>query len=238
MKKGSARARMLIALLLLVSESRAQMSKMEPGVNPVVTILIYDYAHVPERQLGTAEREVSRVFHHAGVETRWADCSDRPPHVADRLCVYAPEDVGFVMKILPREPSILLHYPKDAFGAAIIFSEGNGVPVGYVFYDRVKAKSEDCDFQGLLTGEIIVHELGHILLGPDSHSPTGIMSAVWGNEELQHASDGALLFTLSQSEEIRVQLAANRQGVAVTSPAVRNSGQLMSFAGMESDALY
>jgi len=64
------------------------------------------------------------------------------------------------------------------------------------------------------------------------------MSAVWGNEELQHASDGALLFTLSQSEEIRVQLAANRQGVAVTSPAVRNSGQLMSFAGIESDALY
>src|SRR6185295_6133591 len=117
---------------------------------------------------------------------------------------------GFVVKILPRKLSILLYYPKDAIGAAIIFSETNGVPVGYVFFDRVKAKSKDCDFQGLLTGEIIVHELGHILLGPGSHSAVGIMSAVWGDEELRQASDGALLFTSSQSEKIRVKLAANR----------------------------
>jgi hypothetical protein len=218
MKESSVSVLILIVLALFVSRSGAQASSQIVGDNPVLTIVIYDYAYVPERHLGAAKWEASRVFHNAGVETRWVDCSNKPGLVADELCLHPPEDVGLVIKILPRELGIPLHYNKDAFGAAVIFPEGNGVPVGYIFSDRVKAKSGDSGFQAVLMGEIMAHELGHLLLGPGSHSATGVMSAVWRDEELLDASHGVLLFTQTQSEKIRVKLALrNRRELAVFS---------------------
>jgi hypothetical protein len=129
MRRSSVSSMILIALTTLVCQATAQTSSLVP----TLTIVIYDYAHVPEKQLGAAEWEVSRVFHNAGVETHWVHCSTRPRHVVNALCTYLPEKVGLVVKILSRELRTSLHYNEDAYGAAIIFPEGNGVPVGYVF---------------------------------------------------------------------------------------------------------
>ena len=56
---------------------------------------------------------------------------------------------------------------------------------------------------GDLLGCVIVHELGHLLLGRDSHSATGLMSAVWQVNELRQASQGILFFTDNQQNRIR-----------------------------------
>ena len=83
-------------------------------------------------------------------------------------------DFHLEMKILPRNLGAELRLHTDTFGVAEAFEGGIG-SVSYVFYDRVEERAKSPDFQAVLLGDLMAHELGHLLLGPHSHSPTGIM---------------------------------------------------------------
>jgi len=54
----------------------------------------------------------------------------------------------------------------------------------------------------LILGDAITHELGHLLLGPGTHSPTGIMCGNWDWNYLHSALRGHKFFTAEQSKQI------------------------------------
>ena len=56
-------------------------------------------------------------------------------------------------------------------------------------------------------GHAIAHEIGHILLGSNSHGPRGLMKAKWGSEDIKRAGKGDLLFTPEQAQVIQHNLA-------------------------------
>ena len=78
----------------------------------------------------------------------------------------------------------------------------------YVFSHRAKeiADRVGADAGGLLLGHLIAHEIGHLLLGPDRHSSTGIMRPKWSRKDAKVASSGELLFTRAQGRRIRAQV--------------------------------
>jgi hypothetical protein len=93
---------------------------------------------------------------------------------------------------------------SDGFGLA---AEGGKVEFpcyAWVFYDHIKEAAVE---KGLslpqILGNVIAHELGHLLLGANSHSMTGLMRARWSWEELIAADRGELNF--SNSERARIQ---------------------------------
>jgi hypothetical protein len=92
----------------------------------------------------------------------------------------------------------------------------------YVFYDRVKelaqrqvaaqvrgdmvARAGGCR----ILGEMIAHEIGHILLNLLSHSESGIMRGYWDLKDLQDVAYGELLFTKQQSKVIETEVMRRR----------------------------
>ena len=62
----------------------------------------------------------------------------------------------------------------------------------------------------------MAHELGHLLLGSNSHSRAGIMRAHWQGEELHRLSRGNLWFTSEQANHMRGKLNGASQPVALT----------------------
>jgi hypothetical protein len=71
----------------------------------------------------------------------------------------------------------------------------------------------------------VVHELGHLLLGKDSHSSEGVMRPVWQFEDLQQAARGRLGFTLSQVEQMRGRyLSASLQRSAALATGQQQQG--------------
>jgi hypothetical protein len=62
--------------------------------------------------------------------------------------------------------------------------------------------------RSVILGHVIAHEVGHLLLGTNSHSQDGIMSAEWSGSELRRLAKGALLFTASEPMRIRTELAS------------------------------
>lgn len=62
------------------------------------------------------------------------------------------------------------------------------------------------DFRAVILGHLMAHEIGHLLLGSESHSSKGIMRARWQREDLEAAVQGKLGFTPEQREKMREKI--------------------------------
>jgi hypothetical protein len=81
----------------------------------------------------------------------------------------------------------------DVLGDALLDERGVGY-YAYAFYDRVQRIAEEHGLGHALLGNVLAHEVGHLLLGSKSHSVSGIMAAHWNGEELRRVSEGTMFF--------------------------------------------
>lgn len=100
---------------------------------------------------------------------------------------------------------------NEVFGVAFLSAEGTGC-YSDVFYDRVMELHANWNvgLQDIL-GSVIAHELGHLLLGSNSHASAGIMRAHWQGEELRRLSRGNLWFTSVQADHMRGKMNATQR---------------------------
>jgi hypothetical protein len=184
------------------------------GGQPELTlrVRVYDYAKVPSGFISRAESEAGRIFAVAGVHTIWMDCQAPqvqvqlgpvPAEPAEAACVAPLKDAIVLLRMLPRSaPASTV--PDTMFG----FATGD---MASVFYGRVEDFASDADFGGneipLILGDVVAHELGHVLLGTNSHSPAGIMRANWDREHVRRAFRGGEIFSPQESALIRATVA-------------------------------
>jgi hypothetical protein len=71
-----------------------------------------------------------------------------------------------------------------------------------VFYDRV-TKVGDSISEDAVLGNIVAHEVGHLLLGTGQHSASGIMAASWSHKQLVSAAQGLLRFDRAERARLR-----------------------------------
>jgi hypothetical protein len=171
------------------------------GPNPTITILVSNYAQSPPAILGAAAREAGRILREAGLRTVWLDCrSGRFTETSQGPCKRASEANVIWLRVLPAPARN--QFQDNTLGFTV-----NPV-LASVYYDyavRV-AKTDDAEFKlPIILGCVIAHELGHLLLGPNSHSLGGVMQAQWKREQVQQLMMGILLFTPPQSELMRAE---------------------------------
>ena len=79
------------------------------------------------------------------------------------------------MRIAPRSASSA----SEVFGVAFLSDEGTGC-YSDVFYERALELHADWNVAlSDILENVMAHELGHLLLGSNSHSAAGIMRAQW-----------------------------------------------------------
>ena len=160
---------------------------------------------VPPDTLARAERLATAILAHAGVPVRWLRCR---PGLPDNPCGAPPGRADLLLEILPRIPS---NRSAEGTGFTVIQPTDAGF-AGYaaVSYPRVVAVAGECDQDvPIVLGTSIVHEIGHLLLGPKAHS-SGVMSARLGCQELRRASRGDLWFAPDQARRMRAEVARRR----------------------------
>jgi hypothetical protein len=81
-----------------------------------------------------------------------------------------------------------------------------------VFYDRRLRFVDDDAGLGLpsILGCFIAHEIGHLLLGSNSHSNQGLMQAGWGERQIHQALAGDLFFTPKQAKLVQTEFRMRR----------------------------
>jgi hypothetical protein len=98
---------------------------------------------------------------------------------------------------------------------AFLSSEGTGC-YSDVFYDRAMELHTNWNVgMAEILGSVMVHELGHLLIGSNAHSGAGIMQARWQGEELRRLARGNLGFSNQQAEQMWRRLNGVRPTVAL-----------------------
>ena len=184
-----------------------QAAFAEPAERVTITIRIRDSAGVPNGVLAEAQARVGRIYRQAGIETVWRQLSTPSGDVVDR-------DSLLTIAILSGNQAdrLKLGPSTDRVGVALSSVNTRG-HVAYVFYERVESLTGTNGLtRASVLGVAIAHEIGHLLLPYDAHSPTGVMRASWARVDLERAQREELFFTSDQGDLMRNRWASRHNG--------------------------
>jgi hypothetical protein len=170
---------------------------------PTLMMLVQDHGSVPPNVLEQAKDETTRIFQDINVELIWLEHGDArfsDPSVLRSVVI---------VHILSREMADRVKGSQNVMGWA-----APGTRFVKVCYSRIEAVSRRTEAASptrrendtaRILGHVVAHEIGHLLLPPGAHSPSGIMRA---SLDLELAALGGLFFTANQAQDIRTTLAA------------------------------
>lgn len=194
------------------SAAKAQAAIAEKAPN--LRIRVNNYARVSPTTLNASEREAGRILGQTGLRTEWLNCSGNAESTTTQnLCNEPLESTDIVLRLIPESTNN--QYQDSVFGFAVVPI----VASVYVNYAVNSARRDNAEFAvPMILGSVIAHEIGHLLLGLNSHSVTGIMQKRWERNQMRQAMTGNLLFTgkqgtlmqMEMQRRARLQTAVNR----------------------------
>ena len=180
-------------LVVLFAMAAADASAAGQTDAPAVVVRLDNIALAPVDYLDFAESRAADVFSRIGVRVTWID-----EETAFREHLRPPFTVVLITsgaQLLAR-PSVV-----DALGFA-----DPGVARAHVIYDRVEALTARSQRSAAsLLGDVIAHELGHLMLPSPRHSARGIMRS--GVDVQTHPLE---TFTEPQAKQIVSRLTDGR----------------------------
>lgn len=181
-----------------------------PSECPRITVLVYNYAAVPNHILARAEKEAGRIYGNIGVDLHWRDCAHFEKQQADPPdCRSAQLPTRITIQIVSRSRAQVLKIGAETFGSAVFPEDGGFGVFAIVRADRAQEPArEGGPGFGVLLGHLIAHELGHLMLGIGGHSPSGVMHVPWNTKQLEMISQGTMSSMPWQAEKIRAGLLA------------------------------
>lgn len=170
-----------------------------------VKVLLKDYAGVSPDVLEKAKEITTRIYRRIGVDVTWFGTG------ADRQAV--PRDPAELQAFCSSVLVVNLHEevpPEDEGRVGMMGMAPEGSRVARVFMEPIaQAASRAYLDPSTVLGYVIAHELGHLLLPPNSHSAKGLMRASLDD---MGARLGRLWFDETQAAQIRVGLSGSGSG--------------------------
>lgn len=168
--------------------------------HPLVTVHVYNYAHIPAWRLARTQKRVEGFFLGAGIRMKWEDTALPSSNGTNPSeSVWHPDSSDLVLKIVSGFPKKNPRFYDLVFG---ITAGSQSI----IFSDKTQAVASSAEVtHPEILAITIAHELGHALLGPDSHSDKGIMRPRFYPEDFKKAQCKSLAFTPDQAQHIRRQ---------------------------------
>jgi hypothetical protein len=162
-----------------------------------LAVAVYDYAALPPPVLERAKGVATKIYGRIGVSVTWLEDSQVAAALATTTAACPDSPTPLIhLRLLGRSANP--GRPPGELGFA-----ASGGTLASVLAERVKyvAKSKSQDVGDLL-GVIMAHEIGHLLLPPNSHA-TGIMAPKVDLFLIEH---GGLSFDHRQGSMIRAKI--------------------------------
>jgi hypothetical protein len=204
-------------------DTTAQLSVQAPAQNwqPRIIVRVHNYAQVDSQVLLGSEQLVSGILQNAGVETVWLACTSGEGSHSDPDCAKPLNPADLNLNLPKPNATKLYHRADSVYGFTL---ENNA----WVFFDRVKASASELRLNTAhILGNVIAHELGHLLLGENAHSNWGLMCAWWSPQQLLSANRGELSFSNVERAKIRGFVTASHQAESLA-PAQQTPDAIIS----------
>lgn len=177
-----------------------------------LVVRVYDTGISDPSTRTAAIETASAIVELAGIPVEWYDCTEDGQRPA---CRDTRRNGNFIARLMPtitqgtllRSAIAALDTQGDTeppLGFAVIDPDTHGAKMATVFHDQVDAVARRTGVaRSELLGRALAHEVGHLLLGVRGHSRTGLMRAVWTDDELTRDRPGDWLFTSSDRQRLQ-----------------------------------
>jgi hypothetical protein len=166
-----------------------------------VTVRVYDYVDLPALTRDQLTSGAKRVLGQAGILLEFSHCYHHGAEAGGPGCAGRLGPGDFVLRIFePRMAS-----KGEQLGYAAMTPEEGAYITVFIDPRKRKARAGDLSDGGFL-GHAVAHEIGHLLLGANSHSSSGIMRPVWRPCDEEWMAKGVLLFSGAQGRRMRSAL--------------------------------
>jgi len=209
-----------LALILIVSATPFSTLSLAhtpaartPDQPSRLVVSLFDDARLDSVTIAAAESRASAIFFEAGIEVDWLVCGPADPadfSPSHSACSALAWPFHLSVRIRPEAVSV----SAETFGQAFVDTAGQGVHSNVYFKNLSLSAAHPQLSNAEMLGYVLAHELGHLLLGTNSHSPSGLMQARWDSSALHAAARSSLLFTSAQSSILRSRLSATLHFVA------------------------
>jgi hypothetical protein len=179
-----------------------------------IAVALVDSANIPAAIRLGAKREAAHIFEKAGISTVWVDMNSDAPRELPIAAIV-------VRIVLEPDPA----QPPAALGKSVVPVGGGGTNAT-IFFGRVRTYAAEPVVRetgadlGVVLGYAIAHEIGHLLLGANSHAESGLMSAVWTPPDMRSMALGHLEFQPDECARMRSEI-ARRNGRALPFAATK-----------------
>ncbi|HLV85730.1 MAG TPA: hypothetical protein VKV39_02060 [Candidatus Sulfotelmatobacter sp.] len=177
-----------------------------------ITVRVIDEVGVPAKEWEAAKLFADKILRSAGVPVTWVRCLWNPA-TGNTDCPLSEIPNQLSLLVVSEQTARRLRDHAEAFGMALVLPNGSFGSRGYVFYGRIQikcAEKHEINEESLL-GAVVAHEIGHLLLGPNSHSRVGIMKPEFDRNDVRGIMLSALKFDHRQSEALRVAVTSRVQ---------------------------
>ena len=184
-----------------------------------VTVSVYNEAAVPEEVLSRAEQAASRIFQRAGIEVNWLNC--QLPAASEEASITCRE-VAFPRHLHLRIVRKSAGLNGEAMGISFQGEDGIGCFADLFYEPMERLQESDGTNVATLLGQVAAHEMGHLLLGSNSHATAGIMQARWTADRLTSPALARMVFLDRESQKMKERLlGASQASIGGALPGTR-----------------
>ena len=181
----------------------AHASSKTPVSDVRLTVRMMDYAGLTSRARNEVADNAKRILGQAGVAVEFVECYRGGVETGVPACTGSLGPAELYLRVFQPKLAVM----GEQLGYAAMTPEGGAYVTVFVNPEQRKARAGSLD-DGVLLGHAVAHEIGHLLLGANSHSSSGIMRPTWRPVDEEWMAKGALVFDGGQARKMRAALLA------------------------------
>ena len=219
MSAGIAIRTALLSVVTAVYPGVGASQERVAGGQPSLTLRLIDESPPGRRLVARARKEVVQLLGQAGVALEWVPCADGWADLPNGPGQLEPAAGEFWIRIISQKPATA---SKDVLGFAEFDNDGRRFAA--VYYPAVIEIALDLNIDPVaVMAGVIAHEVGHLVLGPDSHAAQGLMSPTWRRAHLQQLTYSGLHFTAAEARQLQCAIAKMHASAALSGYARQSS---------------
>jgi hypothetical protein len=113
-----------------------------------------------------------------------------------------------VIRVVAEPYKNVKNVPGEILGLSV--ADHHGGAYAFVFLNPAEDRAGELNLPRIMVlAYAAAHEVGHLLLGDQAHTPQGLMKASWDTQDFRAMAQGSLHFSPQQTREL-----TNRYGTA------------------------
>jgi hypothetical protein len=185
------RDRLILFLVLLAGKLSAQITAVEVHLD--------DYARLQPSTFQRLVTQTQKILAETGLSIQMKACERSLP-------ISCESQTGktryLVVRVVANGPTKMKNVMRPPLGQS--FADHDGGTYASVFLERVQNQAASADVPLLnVLAYATAHEIGHLLLGNEAHTPRGVMKGTWDRKDYEAMKQNYLHFSKEQVRQLR-----------------------------------